>query len=93
MGLRMALGAQRSTILWSVLRETLSMAAIGLALGMAVTLATMHLVESLLFGIAPADPLTIVLAAGVMAAVAAVAAFVPASRAANIHPIQALRYE
>jgi predicted permease len=92
-GLRMALGAQRSTILWGVLGETLRIVAVGLVIGVFGALLTIRLAERFLFGVTPNDPLTIALAAGVMGAVAALASYFPARRASKVHPMKALRYE
>jgi ABC-type antimicrobial peptide transport system permease subunit len=92
-GLRMALGAQRSNIVWSVLRETLRLTVIGLAIGLAGALAAMRVTESLLFGLEPTDPPTLAAAVLVMIAVAGIAAWFPAVRAARTDPMTALRYE
>src|SRR5262249_15359955 len=81
-GVRMALGANANRVVGLVLRETLGWVALGMALGLGVALATMRWVESLLFGLKPHDPLTIGLAALVLLAVAAVAGYLPARRAA-----------
>jgi macrolide transport system ATP-binding/permease protein len=94
MGVRLALGAQRGDVLWLVLSQVLSLSAIGLALGIAILLlAERLLLERLLFEVRASDPLTISLVTLVLAAVAVVAAWAPASRASRVDPIQALRYE
>jgi ABC-type antimicrobial peptide transport system permease subunit len=93
MGVRLALGAQRGDVLWLVLSQVLSLSAIGLALGIAILLLAGRLLERLLFEVRASDPLTISLVTLVLAAVAVVAAWAPASRASRVDPIQALRYE
>jgi len=93
LGIRMALGAQRRTILWMVLRETLVMVTTGIAVGLAASAAATRLISSMLFGIAPTDPITISLAIGMMLAVALLAGYVPAHRAMKVDPMRALRYE
>jgi ABC-type antimicrobial peptide transport system permease subunit len=92
-GIRMALGAQRPQVLWLVLRETLGLVLIGVAAGVALALTLSRLVTSMLFGLAPSDPLAIGLAAALMVAVAFVAGWLPARRATRIDPMVALRYE
>jgi putative ABC transport system permease protein len=92
-GVRMALGARAGDVLWLVLRETLLLVFIGIAIGLPVALAVTRLTKGLLFGLAPTDPLTITLATLAMIAVAALAGYLPARRAARINPIVALRNE
>jgi len=92
-GIRMALGASAGRVMRMVLRETLLWVALGVALGLGAALATTRWVESLLFGLKPNDPLTIGLAATVLLAVAAVAAYLPARRASRVDPMAALREE
>ncbi len=92
-GIRMALGAERRDILKMVMRETMALAALGIALGIPAALAASRLVSSFLYGLKPSDPLTIAAAAGIMIAVTALAGFVPARRAAHLDPMAALRYE
>jgi putative ABC transport system permease protein len=89
----MALGASSRRVMRLVLRETLLWVALGAALGLGAVLATTRWVESLLFGLNPHDPLTIGLAAVVLLAVAAVAAYLPARRASRVDPMAALRRE
>jgi len=90
-GIRMALGAERSTVLWMVLREGMILIIVGLSLGIAGALGLGHLMSGLLFGIQPTDPATFVLVAIVLIGIAAGACFVPAHRAATIDPTIALR--
>ena len=92
-GLRMALGAPRSEVLWLVLREVLVLLSVGLAAGIPCAYLLSRYVSSQLFGVAPADVWTGVGAVAVLALVAAIAGFVPARRASAIDPITALRYE
>ncbi len=93
-GIRMALGANRIDVVSMVLREALWLVAAGVALGIAAALAGTRLIRTLLFGLSPADPLTIaVTAAAMFVVVAALAASLPARRAAGVDPIVALRYE
>lgn len=92
-GIRMALGAQPRKILWRVLRETLGMIVIGLALGLPAALAATRLASNLLFGVTPTDPMTICLATFTMLAVGLFAGYLPARRASRVDPMVALRYE
>jgi ABC-type antimicrobial peptide transport system permease subunit len=89
----MALGAQARNVLWLVLRETLFLVAIGIAIGLPVALAAARLIKGFLFGLSANDPLTIALAASLMLAVAALAGYLPARRAASVDPMDALRHE
>ena len=93
MGIRKALGARSRDVAWPVLREALVLSAAGIAIGLPVALAVGRLVRSFFYGIEPHDPLTVVGTVGIMVAVAAVAAWIPARRAARIDPMTALRYE
>jgi predicted permease len=93
MGIRMALGAQRSEVLWMVLRQTLLLIGVGIAIGVPLALAAARLIASQLYGLKPSDPFTIIFAALVMAGVGLLAGFVPARRAAKVDPMVALRYE
>ena len=92
-GIRLALGATRGGVLGMVLRESLSLVVAGVAIGIPATLATARFVSARLFGVSPADPATIAAAGLLMLAVAALAAFLPARRAAKVDPMAALRYE
>jgi putative ABC transport system permease protein len=93
MGVRLAVGAQRKDVMWLVLRQVLRLSVTGLALGVGLLLVAGRALEQLLYGVAPADPMTIGGVTLVLASVALVAAWVPAWRASRIDPIQALRYE
>ncbi|HEY6332458.1 MAG TPA: FtsX-like permease family protein, partial [Blastocatellia bacterium] len=92
-GVRMALGAGKGGVLWMVLKEALLLVGAGIAIGLPAVFAGVRLVSALLFGPNPADPMLVVLGALSLIAVAAVAAFVPARRAASVDPMNALRYE
>ena len=93
LGIRLALGAQRKSMLWMVLRETLSLVAIGVVIGVPVALAATRLISSMLFGVKTTDPATISIAIFVMCAVALLAGYIPARRAMRVDPMVALRYE
>lgn len=92
-GVRMALGANRSDILRMVLRDAAILLAIGLATGTGMTIATGNAAASMLYGLKPRDPITLAAAIGGIVVVGLAASFVPAQRAANIHPVAALREE
>jgi ABC-type antimicrobial peptide transport system permease subunit len=92
-GIRMALGAERVSVLWTVLRQALVLAVAGVVLGLPAALGAGHLIESLLFGLAPRDPATIAAAAAVLVAVAVLAGYIPAMRAMRVEPVIALRDE
>ncbi len=92
-GIRMALGASSQRVLRLVLRQSLLWVALGVVIGLGAALATTRWVESLLFGLKPNDPLTIALAALALFAVAVVAGYLPARRAARVDPLVALRHE
>jgi len=92
-GIRMALGATPRNVAWPIQREALTLAAIGVAVGLPIVLALARMTQSMIYGIEPHDPLTMIGAAVLMVAVAALAAWIPARRAAKIDPMEALRYE
>jgi predicted permease len=92
-GIRMALGASRGSIAWLVGREAGGMVAVGVAIGLPLAFLLSRLIQGLLYGVAAQDPGTIVFGIAVLAAAAAVAALLPAWRAASVHPNEALRYE
>ena len=92
-GIRVALGAQRETIAWLVLRETLLLVLAGLLVGVPAAVFAARLISSQLFGVTPADVTTLVGASLILAVVALVAAYVPARRAMKVDPLVALRYE
>ena len=92
-GIRMALGAAPSNMIWIVLREILVMVSMGVVIGVPVALAGDRLVSNMLFGLRPTDPVTLVSATVILLIVAAVAGYLPARRASLVNPIVALRYE
>lgn len=92
-GIRMALGAQRNSVIWLVLRDVIVTLAIGTAVGIVVSLSAAGLVKSLLYGVQPTDPAMLASAAGVLVAAAAIAGYLPARRASRLDPMQALRNE
>jgi len=97
MGIRMALGANRADVVWTVMREALLLVAAGLIVGIPVALALGRLasnrISGLLFGLQPTDPITIAAATMVLALIAAGAGYMPARRASRIDPMVALRNE
>jgi ABC-type antimicrobial peptide transport system permease subunit len=92
-GIRLALGARRATVQWMVLRQSLWMILLGLAIGIPAALALTRFVQDKLFGIQPSDPVSFAAAAILITMVGAMAAWIPARRAARVDPIQALRNE
>lgn len=92
-GIRMALGARPRGILWMLFRESLILVTVGIALGLPATWGASRLISSMLYGLTPCDPPTIVGAAFLMAVIVGLAAFLPARRATNVEPMVALRYE
>ena len=92
-GLRMALGAEQHTVIGSVVRAALSAAALGTVIGFIAALILTESIASLLYGVSPTDPTTVVAVTAVLLVVTALAAFVPARRAASVNPTIALRAE
>ena len=92
-GIRMALGASRREVSQMILRETSLLVGIGIALGILLALGAARLIATLLYGLKPTDPVTMVTAALLMAGAAALAAYLPSRRAAKVDPMVALRYE
>jgi ABC-type antimicrobial peptide transport system permease subunit len=92
-GIRMAVGATRSTVLSGIIKLALSLTMCGCILGLAGALALNRLVPSLLFGVGPTDTTTFLAAAATITAVAALASWLPAWRASRVDPIVTLRYE
>jgi predicted permease len=92
-GIRIALGAERGAVIGMVLKEVALLTLVGIALGVPAALGLSQLVRSQLFGISPADPLTMSVAAVTLALVALLAGYIPARRASRVQPVLALRYE
>ena len=92
-GIRMALGAGRHDVLRLVMREAMILVAAGVAIGVGGAIAASRLVSTLLFGLAPTDPMTMAGAMTVMALVSALAGYLPARRASQVDPMVALRDE
>ena len=92
-GIRMALGAQRPQVIAMIMREACRLLAIGIPAGTALALVAGRAVESLLFQLKPHDPLTLAAAGTLLAAVAALASFLPAHRASKLEPTITLRHE
>jgi predicted permease len=93
LGIRFALGASRSGVLWLVTRQSLAVALIGVAGGLFFSLVSARAIASLLYGLSPYDPVTIAAAATLLLVVSIASALRPAWRAASIDPSLALRYE
>jgi ABC-type antimicrobial peptide transport system permease subunit len=92
-GIRMALGAQRQQVLWMVLRESLLVTLVGVAVGLPLAIAASRLLRSMLFSVSPSDPISFVAALAGMALITLLASAIPARRASSVDPIVALRYE
>jgi putative ABC transport system permease protein len=92
-GIRMALGSQRGGVVRLILGEVAILIGIGLVVGLGLTLGGGKAASSMLFGLKPRDPLTLVLAVVILAAIGLAASFIPARRASRLDPMSALRYE
>jgi predicted permease len=92
-GIRMALGADRGSVVWMVMREVLTLASLGIAIGLGAAWAATRLIETELFGVRSTDLPTMALAALGIGAVAGLAGYFPARRAIGIDPMRALRWE
>jgi putative ABC transport system permease protein len=93
LGIRRALGADSWSVMRLVLTQGLGLAGIGLIIGLAGAFALTRLLDSLLFGITATDPMTFGVVIAILAAVAGLASYLPARRAATVDPLVALRYE
>jgi predicted lysophospholipase L1 biosynthesis ABC-type transport system permease subunit len=92
-GIRIALGATRASVLRLIFQQGLVLVAAGMTLGMAAAVALTQVIRTLLWGITPTDPITFVIVSAALAAVALLACYVPARRALKIDPIVALRMD
>ena len=92
-GLRLAIGASPSDVVWLVVREGAALTFVGLGVGLAGALAAGRLISTLLFGVTPADPTTLASVVCALAGAAGLATYVPARRAARVDPNDALRAE
>jgi predicted permease len=92
-GVRMALGAQRSRVVWSVLQRPLTFVLAGTVIGIGLTVLGSRFIAGFLFGLSPQDPVTVLGAAVLLMSVAVVAGIVPARRASRVDPVIALRCE
>ena len=93
LGIRIAIGATRESILWLVLREAGWVLGVGIAVGLGAAWALGRIVSSLLFGVGPTDLVSVAVAVAVLTAAGTLAAWIPARRASKVDPILALRYE
>jgi putative ABC transport system permease protein len=93
MGIRMALGAQVSDVLGLVLKQGMTLALIGEAIGLAGAFALTRLIRGLLFGVTPTDATTFIAVVGVLTTIALLACYLPARRATKVDPLKALHYE
>ena len=92
-GIRMALGAERASVLWLVLRDVTTMVIAGVAIGLPIAFALSRVVQSQLFELSAHDPIALVASAAVLTLVGLVAGDVPARQATRVDPMRALRYE
>ncbi|WP_222439690.1 ABC transporter permease [Alloacidobacterium dinghuense] len=90
-GIRMALGAKKSELAWMFVRSALVLTGVGTAVGLGAAAGLMRLMQTLLFGISPLDPVTFIAVPVVLVAAAALASYLPARRTAAIDPVEALR--
>ncbi len=92
-GIRLALGAQKSELKWMFVRSALTLTIVGVAIGMAAAATLTQSMKSLLFGISPLDPLTYLVVPLVLGMAAVLASYLPARRAAGVEPVEALRVD
>jgi putative ABC transport system permease protein len=92
-GIRMAMGAEAKDVLWMVFRRTLTIVGTGVLLGILGAAVVTRILTKFLFEVRPNDPFTFVTVTGILVAVAIVAAWIPAQRAARVYPVVALRHE
>jgi predicted permease len=92
-GIRVALGAVRREVLWLILRYAGRLVGAGTALGLAAAVLVTRLLEGMLYGVRPLDPLSFAVGAGILTALALIASLIPVSKAASITPVEALRIQ
>jgi predicted permease len=92
-GIRMALGAKKSELVWMFVRSALALTGVGMAFGLGAAAALMRLMRTLLFGISPLDPVTFIAVPVALVAAAALASYLPARRTTAVDPVEALRAE
>jgi putative ABC transport system permease protein len=92
-GLRMALGARKYSVLWLIIGHGMKLALVGVVVGLLLAFALTRVLTSLLYGVHPTDPLTLLAVSLLLLFVALLASWLPARRASRIHPMEALRYE
>src|SRR6202043_1224234 len=92
-GIRMALGASRGSVIGIIVGQTLTLLGVGVGAGLVLAMAAARGANSLLYGLQANDPLTLLSAAGFLSAVALAASYIPAYRASRVDPMNALRYE
>jgi predicted permease len=92
-GIRLALGAQRPVVFWTILREVLGLVLCGIAVGLPLAMASARAIQSLLYGLPPFDPWTLTAVVFTIVGAAAVAGYIPARRASRVDPMESLRHE
>jgi ABC-type antimicrobial peptide transport system permease subunit len=92
-GIRMALGAHASRVGTMVVRQSVQFAVVGIAVGILVTVVITRVLDSVLYGVSPTDPTTLIAVSVIMLLIAGLASYVPAQRAMNVDPVEALRAE
>ena len=92
-GIRMALGARRGTVLWQMLRQSLVVSAAGILAGIAGVVLTTRYLTTLLFGLSERDPITLTMVVLILLSTAMAASFFPARRASTMDPVQAIKTE
>lgn len=92
-GIRLALGAQKRELRWMFVRSALALAGVGIVIGLGAAVAAAQLMKTLLFGVSPLDPLSFAAVPLILAAAAALASFLPASRVTAVNPVDALKVE
>jgi predicted permease len=92
-GIRMALGAARSSVRWMVMREIVRLVVLGIGIGTVISLAAGRLVATMLYGLKPTEPNNVAIAITLLLVVALIAGYLPARRASKVSPMEALRYE